>query len=435
MKPEQSSKSTASSAPSDATVLADLLKEFKDLKGKLTALDDLKNDFSSLKEDVSGLKQTICEFGTESPSDLPSFVLPGLSEAPRKKSIALPFSGTRQKTSGVAHSPSNPFAEQVLLKGSKEASKVMEKPSVTQGASTSVFAKTLPDPEIFDGRNPKLTKQFLMKCELIFNSSPQEYNSGHSKVAYAATRLSGEAFDVYSTYHENEDFTVLGDWENFKRVLHGAFGDKTERQEAQMQLLSLRMHGKGQKSLSVWEYTRKFNMLRRKTTLDDVTLYDRYLIGLSEEIHNSLLGPHKLPSTLQELQECAIHNGHLIQERAAVLKLAEQVSPAPVANNPPTPQNPSVKSPSGQPAQQHQKTKSEQPKKPSAASLPADKPLGFWAAKKLGICMYCRSKEHSSNQCPQKPPFPPKTEKLAAVKSEENASTPTSTSSGNVKGQ
>ena len=104
-------------------------------------------------------------------------------------------------------------------------------------------AHKLNPPKAFDGIRSEY-KTFIIQLNFIFNSDPDQYTSANadkSKIAYAASYLSGSAKEWFQPHvNETTGAITLPTWESFAAALKAAFDDPDAYQTAYMKISSLK---------------------------------------------------------------------------------------------------------------------------------------------------------------------------------------------------
>ena len=100
-------------------------------------------------------------------------------------------------------------------------------------------------PNAFDGTNPEDLRPFLLQCQLIFNSYPQQYAMGSSKVFFAISYLKKSALEwfehgVMETDPNHAPAWRLS-WDDFVLELHMYFGPANPTGDAKIELRHLTM--------------------------------------------------------------------------------------------------------------------------------------------------------------------------------------------------
>ena len=108
-------------------------------------------------------------------------------------------------------------------------------------------AHKLNPPKAFDGIRSEY-KTFIIQLNFIFNSDPDQYTSANadkSKIAYAASYLSGSAKEWFQPHvNETTGAITLPTWESFAAALKAAFDDPDAYQTAYMKISSLKQECK-----------------------------------------------------------------------------------------------------------------------------------------------------------------------------------------------
>lgn len=402
-------------------VLNILIKDNKRIMDRLSVLEnqDRKRSFTAL---------------TTKPISATAPSATTLPETPSKmaRNLALPFSALRERTAVASESTSIENKNSALHTDVEKEDSLLKTPeklmesSVTPAVYIGDNAK-LPDPEMYDGTDKKLASDFILKCELVFEYAPRRFTSDAIKVSYCAQRLKGEAFEFWKTYYINRDTSVIGDWKRFSELFLLNFGDDNESLEAHLKLTTLR-----QGTMSITDYTRKFNTLRRQTHVNDLALLDLYKNGVNDKIHIAL---SDLPAgtNLQQLQEKALTVGKEFEKRNLALKIQREMNNSTDVKKQDSKEKEkdNTSSNKSKPASNANKPVSGE-KKNSAVSQSSSGdqtfPMNYFKAQRLGVCRFCGSKDHSHNQCVKKP------DTLQKSISFTNPSS-NSTNSGNLKSQ
>ncbi len=111
----------------------------------------------------------------------------------------------------------------------------------------------IPDVEIYDGSKANYSN-FLAKINNFFLAQPNTYDTGHKKVSYVISRLSGIAADWSTTVIENrmapQNAEILSNWHAFQEAFK-KFSDPFLKQNATAKLLACKQ-GHTQSVLAYW---------------------------------------------------------------------------------------------------------------------------------------------------------------------------------------
>ena len=166
----------------------------------------------------------------------------------------------------------------------------------------------LADPTPFTG-NKGATREFIAKCETIFDNQPARYPTHTTKIAFLTNLLKDEAYRWFLLYAISDNKPAwLGTYAAFKTEFLRIFSDTDTVENARMQIKELRQKG------SASAYTTAFNQLASYLNWNDEALRGIFFDNLKEDVKDRLLSPSEF-SDLADLQTKAVNWDNLLFQR------------------------------------------------------------------------------------------------------------------------
>lgn len=180
------------------------------------------------------------------------------------------------------------------------------------------------DPERFDGTDASKLDEFFFQCKLVFEYSPEAYESDRAKVLYAIQQLKGTAqrhFRKSFNLPAEDQPRYFGRWDLFVEELKDNFGEVDPVGAAVSELLALKM----QEHHKVARYKVEFEELADRTKWDNRALHSHFYNGLAERIKDQLAIMGK-PISLTGLKTSALLIDNRYWERKAEVSRATKSS-------------------------------------------------------------------------------------------------------------
>lgn len=153
-----------------------------------------------------------------------------------------------------------------------------------------------PDPDKFGGNKDELL-QFTTQLNLKLNINADHYTSPKSDIAYAISRLEGNALSQVLPLVRSATDINIDSIDKFLQILEAAFGDPDKKGTAQRKIRTLR-----QTSRSFHEYLADFQRYIVDTGYDEEARLACLIDGLSQEL-KSMLVYIPTPKTMVEAIE------------------------------------------------------------------------------------------------------------------------------------
>src|SRR5260221_13909508 len=137
-------------------------------------------------------------------------------------------------------------------------------------------------PNTFDGSNLEDLWAFLLQCQIMFNTHPQNFTSESAKVCFAISYLKKMALEWFKQGILEDDLTQAPGWKSswmeFIKELCTHFRPTNPTGAAEAELQHLTMSSRAHLS----EYLVRFNTLASRVEWGDVALCFQFYDGLPE---------------------------------------------------------------------------------------------------------------------------------------------------------
>ena len=195
------------------------------------------------------------------------------------------------------------------------------------------------EPELFNGRDPKKLKFFLLQCRLYSRANSESFRDEAHRVTFALSYLRDvtlEWFEPGLSGLTDEPPTWLEDWDAFIEELHTNFGPHDESGDVENDLVNLRM--KDNQRIS--EYLVQFNSLSICCSWGESALRHRFYKGLPPRLKDDVSRGDGKPKDLAGMHRKAQNSDARYWERAQ--ERSREGNSNPRANQSKTPSNPST---------------------------------------------------------------------------------------------
>jgi Retrotransposon gag protein/Zinc knuckle len=281
--------------------------------------------------------------------------------------------------------PEPPNSEELASAPTPEPS--TPQPANIQNGSDSRLSTKHPDPETYFGDKEKL-EPFIAQLGLKLIVNHDRYPTEPQRVAYAISRLGGNALIQVTPFINGRTLDRLPTLETIIEILRRAFGVSDRHAEAVRRLRSLR-----QKNREFIVYYAEFERCMADCDYSDQAKVDWLLAGLNQELLNALSNQSRIPTDFAELVELLTRIDSA-QRYLTGIKAANQPLRTPISD----------RVPRSQPAS----TTTSAPAAPviSAGGDPMDLDATRQRERErrrlLALCFYCGEPGHKAHDCPRK---------------------------------
>ena len=250
-------------------------------------------------------------------------------------------------------------------------------------------APKLNPPKPFDGTRSQY-KTFMTQLSLVFNSDPAQYPTESSKIAYAASYLSGTAGTWFQPNMNSSkvEFTFTT-WATFVEALRAAFDDPDAYQTAERQILALKQ------DRDCSSYHAAFVPLATILGYDARTKISYFRRGLHRELRKALSYQGTTPEDFDAfVQLCIKIDNQIRAERE--LRDPPRTQGGQFTSGPGPSPSTSTGTHSG-PMDLSASTRQHKSQKRGPVT-----PIEKKRRRENNLCLYCGSPGHWASQCPHK---------------------------------
>ena len=281
----------------------------------------------------------------------------------------------------------------------------------SRAPTTAHLSPKHPDPDKFGGNKEELL-QFTTQLKLKLNINSDHYSASKSDIAYAISRLEGNALSQVLPLVKSATEVNIDSIETFFKILEAAFGDPDKKGTAQRKIRSLR-----QTNRAFHEYLADFQRYIVDTDYNEEARLAALIEGLSQELKSMLMyipTPRTMMEAIETLQSLENRrkmfggttntSGHTRQRTfpLTAVNLANSTASSSAKSTFQTPVTTATRSPSTvYPASSVSNYTTNDP-----MDLSSSRPRGpLTAAERerrisLGLCLYCGGSGHVAKSCP-----------------------------------
>jgi hypothetical protein len=297
------------------------------------------------------------------------------------------------------------FATEIsTLKAVNEALKdITANRSVSTTLQPARLTPRHPDPDKFNGNKDELL-QFTTQLKLKLNINADHYTSSKSDIAYAISRLEGNALSQILPLVKSATNVDILNIDAFFKILEAAFGDPDKKGTAQRKIRSLRQTNK-----PFHEYLADFQRYIVDTDYNEDARLAALIEGLSQELKNMLMyipTPRTMVEAIETLQSLenrrkmfgsnsGYTSGHTNRRPGQSTPTGSSNAHGPTR---PTPTS-STRPGSGAPAASNNTLNDPMDLSSSRRRGPLT-PAERERRISLGLCLYCGGAGHVAKNCP-----------------------------------
>lgn len=297
----------------------------------------------------------------------------------------------------------------------------------TQSIAPTTLSPAHPDPEKFDGTNPKLLPAFVKEMQMKLRMNKDWYPTEQEKMTYYVSRLTAKAYDQVDHGIGEDGHLTFPDVSTIVSLLCSSFGDSDEVNTASNKIFSMRQ---GHQPLTT--FLPNWISTASKTKFND----DAKIAFLKQSLHRDIL--HRLsflpdlPKTLHDFLDAVRKADALLrsleptyyQKKSIATTLPHHSDPATYVTPNLTDTPPATDDPMDLSAAQLQKTNFKVGNyDPATAKRKAltsqEKEARKAYAWHFKLCHYCLQRGHQLQACPTRPPRPDELRANAAATSDD----------------
>lgn len=272
-------------------------------------------------------------------------------------------------------------------------------------ASTTAYGDVKPSkPDRFTGQRSKL-EDFITQVRLYISLQPHKFHSDQTKVSFTASFLRDKALQWFQPHLEEKPQPPwLSDFELFVEQLRTNFGDPDRVATAERKLFDLRQRG------SATEYLTLFNQHASILHWDDQSKAAKFYRGLKDSVKDELARTGR-PKDFYELTTAAIRIDNRLYERSVEKGGSNRTtSTGKFTRYADTPRGNSNSNSNWNRMYSNPNSYSNSNRSFNRSSTPPRNtnllrnghlaPEEYQKRKDAGLCLYCGSKDHKVDKCP-----------------------------------
>lgn len=252
--------------------------------------------------------------------------------------------------------------------------------NATQAQPSGFKEPKLSNPILFSGQR-KYARTFILQVKNCIQAQPSRFNSEANKVSFAVSFLRDVAFDWVSPYLETQD-SMLNDFQLFEKSFLLAFGDIDRKKHAEDAIFTLRQ---GNRPVAV--LLAEFQKFAFEAGYSGQSLFQLFYRTLNDDVKDEI-SKYPRPESINDFYALASAIDNRLFERKRERRIGVKNAPT-VYSDAPTPTTKQAPSDAMQ-----------------VDNLQRRGPLSNEEKdrrKRLGLCLYCGSKDHLLANCNVKP--------------------------------